>query len=175
MAAPHRAWNHSVDERIKIIAKGLEKHDNLQDKLPGLKELLGDYLDPQNVVGTDADQECFHRRLLQVFRDSQADFTYDDWLKTLSADEQKRVVDFVDGQAVDDVCKGFDFGPSIGVREHVDLMLKAEAGPVFVDGLNTKEDAEHHGHFHKFLRGLVESFESRRGDSIVVGASDAHL
>lgn len=168
MAPAHQPWNHCVDERIRIIADGLGKHDSLQDKLPGLKSLLDDYLDPSSNVGTDADREGFHRRLLQVFRDSRADFAYETCLKKFRPDEQKRVADFVDGRSVSDAGKNFTFGPSLGVREHLKLMHHAEGGPVIVDGLSTVEDVERDTVFQRLLHGLLAPCDQRRGDSIIV-------
>lgn len=159
--------NHCVDERISIISQGLSKNEALQQRLPGLKALLDDYLDPSQSIGTDSDPEGFQRRLLQVFRDSQADFTYEDWLRKLQLSEQKRVVEFVDGGAVGDVSKGFTFGPSLGVREHFEMMAKTEGGPVVVEGLNDKKASV----FRKLLCGLTELCGPRKGEFVVSRSS----
>lgn len=131
--------------------------------------LLDDYLDPSDAVGTDADPEGFHRRLLQVFRDSQADSAYGDWLKKLSPDEQKRIADFVNGNGLDSVSKGYKSVPSLGVREHVQLMLGGEAGPVVVDGLNNRVHGQRDGPFlRKIIDDLTDLFTYREKDSITV-------
>lgn len=178
MASSNRSWDHCVDQRMSIIKDGLGEHQHLQEKLPGLKSLLEDYLAPDNDVGTDADQEGFHRRLLQVFRDSQADFTYEQWLQKFRPDEQKRIADFVEGRPAGEVGKDFRFGLSLGVREHNELMLQAEGGPAVVDGLNVKSGVEHDTVFHRLLHGLAElaePLEPRKCDSIVVSVPSANL
>lgn len=158
-------WKQDVDSRISIIADGLGSHDNLRKSLPGLKRLLDDYLDPKQAVGTDADQQSFHRRLLQVFRDSQADFTYEDWLQKLQPDERDRVVKFVDGKPAEDVCKEFRFGPSFGVRENIERLHKG--APVIVNGLNGDEDEDDGSIFRKLTCGL-DLFASWQKHPIVV-------
>lgn len=169
MALIHLSKNHTVDERIRFLADALEKHHILQHKLPGLKTLLDDYLDPGNDIGTDANREGFHRRLLRVFRDSKVDSTYEDWLKKFRPDEQKCVADFVDGRSVSDAGKNFTFGSSLGVREHIELMHQAEGGPVVVDGLNASEAVGPTDTVWKrLLRDLAAPLEYRKGDSIIV-------
>lgn len=173
----HHTWEHNVDERIELIIKGLRSHHTVQEHLPGLKQLLDDYLDPRQAVGTDDDQQGFHRRLLQVFRDSRADFTYEDWLKKLKEDEQRRVEDFVDGKNCQDVCKNFKFDRSLGVREELEFMAKTS--PVIVNGLSNDDDEDEDGDgdgdgaerpsiFRKLSCGFDVLFERSKRDSVVV-------
>ena len=61
----------AVDDRIGIIAQALDKIDFAKD-VPGLKEVLDDYLNPDIKI-TKVD---FHRGLLQTFKKSGADSTY---------------------------------------------------------------------------------------------------
>lgn len=130
------------------------------------------YLNPGEAIGTDDDQEGFHRRLLQVFRDSQADFAYEDWLTKHTLEDQKRIADFVDGHGLETACGGYKPGPSIGVREHVDLMLNAGSGPVVVDGLNGRGHSKREGPSLKTIVGdLVDVFTHQGRESIVVSGS----
>ncbi|KAJ4390706.1 hypothetical protein N0V93_004304 [Gnomoniopsis smithogilvyi] len=169
MAEKNRAWTKSVDDRIRFIAEGLHNHEHLQEKLPGLESLLDDYLDPQNAVGTAEDQEGFHRRLLQVFRDSEADSAYDDWLAKLTPDEQKRVAEFVEGHDCCEAGCGYTPGPSIGVREHVELMLSDGSGPIVLDGLNgRKHDTTDGPILTRMVASLTNAFTLESRKSIVV-------
>lgn len=163
------AWKHNVDSRISIIADGLGSHAALQTSLSGLKGLLDDHLDPEEAVGTDADQQGFHRRLLQVFKASPADSAYEDWLQKLHPDEQKRVADFVGEKSAQDVCKGFKYEQSLGVREHTELMHKIS--PVIVNGLsNDAEEDAYEGIFRKLAHGL-DSFPGRhKHDSVILSS-----
>lgn len=172
MAQNNRAWTHKIDDRIGLIADGLRQHEHLQNKLPGLKPLLEDYLDTNNAIGTDDDQEGFHRRLLQVFRDSEADSAYEHWLAKLAPQEKERVSKFVDGHSLDKAGDGYTPGPSIGVREHVELMLKAGTGPVVVEGLNDRGHGVKEGPFlWRMIEDLADVFTHAGRDSIVVSRS----
>lgn len=172
MAENNRAWTHKTDDRIGLIADGLRQHEHLQNKLPGLKSLLEDYLDTDNATGTDDDQEGFHRRLLQVFRDSDADFAYNDWLAKLAPEEKQRVSKFVDGRSLDKAGDGYVPGPSIGVREHVELMLSGGTGPVVVEGLNDRGHGVKEGPFlWRMIEDLADVFTHAGRDSIVVSRS----
>lgn len=161
-------WKHNVDGRISIIADGLRSNDELQQNLPGLEVLLNDCLDPEQAVGTDSDQHGFHRRLLQVFRDSPADSAYQDWLDKLQPDEQKRVGAFVDGTHAQDVCQGFQFKQSLGARQHIESLAKSS--PVIVNGLSNDKDVDKGGSsiFRRLLCGLHIPSERHKRDSVQV-------
>lgn len=166
MPASH-TWEHDVDSRISIIADGLSRHGSLQQSLPGLKGLLDDYLDPKQTIGTDADQQGFHRRLLQVFRDSPTDSTYENWLQKLQPDEQKRVADFVGGSSAKEVCGGFKCEQSLGVREHTELLHKVS--PVIVNGLSNDEEEDSHGSIFRQLVCCLDLVPGRhKHDSVIV-------
>ncbi|OHF04516.1 hypothetical protein CORC01_00368 [Colletotrichum orchidophilum] len=73
MTSTSKAWDHSVDERIGHIAKGLlESPDFSNKEVPGLKDLLDDYINDD----VDVDYVQFLRRLLKVFKDSETDRAY---------------------------------------------------------------------------------------------------
>lgn len=172
MEASHHgsSWGHSVDERLWLVRDSLNADFSMQEKLPGLKSILDDYLDPHSDFGTDAQQETFHRRLLQVFRDSGADQTYEHWLEKLRPDEQKRVKDFVTGDSSKQVSQDFAFGPSLGVREHMKRLVESE--PVIVEGLNSKRVARIDGWWSKLSCGLFVPFWERREDPDPIIVSD---
>lgn len=154
------AWHQNVDSRIGLIDEALDKDESLRAKLPGFKSLLDDYL----ASNVDVSKQDFHRRLLQVFRDSEVDNTYQDLLKHFNPDEQARITKFVDGKALDDVSHGFDMGPSLGVREHLEVMAEADAvhissaGPVHVKGMSMGSLQERDSVFHQFVEKLAELF-----------------
>lgn len=167
------AWHQPVDERIRLIRETLSSNSPLAAKLPGLKPLLDDYLAPTVDVG----RQDFHRRILQVFRDSDADFTYQELLAKYDPDEQEKVSRFVEGQDADDCCDGFEMGHSLGVREHMEKMPGALAtvdvssrGPVRVSGLSMGSLLERDNLFYRFVRGLCGLFVglSPEKDSVLV-------
>lgn len=143
------ASDKSVQERLAIIRDGLDANPSLQEKLPGLKSILDEYLDPDNKFGTDTHRHGFHRRLLQVFRDSEVDDAYGHRLSELRPDEQDRIKRFVAGSPVEKAGKEFAFGPSLGVREHIEKLVTSK--PVYVEGLNSKEDVEVTGLLSRLL------------------------
>ena len=153
------AWVVPVDDRIKLISERLD-HNTFAADVPGLKNLLDDYLDPKIPV----EKVDFHRGLLKVFKQSQADNTYQDLLAQHTEEEQERLERFVEGESPQIVCDGFCPGPSLGFREEVQKLHSAElvkvsaAGPVHVDGLSGDELEEKDGLFHKLVHGLAELF-----------------
>lgn len=168
-ASGHKSsWSHSVDERLCIIRDSLVANPSMQERLPGLKSILDDYLNPHSDFGTDAQQESFHRRLLQIFRDSEVDQTYMHWLEKLRPDEQQRVKDFVAGDTSKEVGRNFEFGPSLGVREHMKRLV--ESKPVFVKGLSSKREAKVDSLLSKLSCGLFVPFRGKKEDpdSIIV-------
>jgi hypothetical protein len=124
-------WNRTGDERLELIADGLTDNEDIRKKVPGLRTLLKEYVDP-NVPVSPPD---FHKRLLRVFRESDYDSAYQECLEKLTPDEKERVEKFVaDDQPLEDVSSDFDMCVSIGVREHlqhligVDCALVSSAG-----------------------------------------------
>jgi len=171
------AWDSNVDERIRLIANALAANDDVRTKLPGLKGLLDDYLDDH----VEVHQQDFHRRLLQVFRDSKVDNTYQDLLGQFSAEEQSRISKFVGGEDAERVCCGFQLGLSKGVKEHIETMLSAEAvhissaGPIHVNGLSMGELEEKDGPLHRFVHAIAELFVDTTTDKDTVLVSRSVL
>ena len=165
------AWDIDVDGRIKIIAKELAQSDFAKE-VPGLKSLLDDYLDPNVPV----DKVDFHRRLLQTFKESETDNTYQDLLAKYTQDEQDRLEKFVDGKDPAKISHGFIMGPSLGAREEMDLLRKAKGvhvsadGPVQVDGLSTEKVEKHKSPFHDFIHGLAELFHFHKDKDVVTAS-----
>ena len=158
------AYQLPVDERIRVISEQLGKADFNKD-VPGLKDCLDDYLN-ENTVTTKVD---FHRGLLQTFKKSTADDTYQKLLGKYSHDERERLEKFVDGTDPNDVCKNFKMGPSLGAREIVDKMQGAEkvevvssGEEVHIHGLSDDAKKEKNGLWHRFVAHLAEAFESIR-------------
>jgi hypothetical protein len=168
-----------MDERIKLIHDALTGNDQFDDKLPGLESLLADYLSDDVEVG----KEDFHRRLLRVFRDSKEDNTYQDILSQYSPEERARVEDFVNGKDLDEVSSGFEVKPSIGVREHMESMLKADFlyitadGPVHSKGLSMDDLKKKDGMLHKFVSAIFDMFKgsAAQEEPVLVSYSDAIL
>ncbi|KAF8208699.1 hypothetical protein K438DRAFT_1961273 [Mycena galopus ATCC 62051] len=157
------AASKNVNQRIQIIVDGLEQKSEIREQLPGLQSLLSDYLSTDREVTS----EDFHRRLLEVFRRSPHDTTYEGCLAQLRPDQRARVEQFVDGKPLEDVSKGFEFqvGPSIGVKEHLELMATSNAvhissnAPIRVKGLGSIEELkEADGIFHEFAMSLAKLF-----------------
>ncbi|PSR85731.1 hypothetical protein BD289DRAFT_409085 [Coniella lustricola] len=171
MTEQPRAWTHSVDERVAVIATHLHASPAMQTKLPGLKDLLDDYLDPSSSIGTDEDQEGYHRRLLRVFRDSKDDFAYEQWLTKLQLDDQKRVEEFVDGGSVEKAGRGYKHGVSLGVREHIEELVRGGAKPVVVEGLNNvivENDQSKEGFVQNTVDELIQPFKHHHAYSSIV-------
>ena len=168
MASETLAWEKPVDERVELIAKSLDNND-FAEKVPGLKSLLDDYLEAQ------VDRESFLRRLLAVFKDSQADFAYEDLLKLHTEDERHRIEDFVAGKSPGEICDGFTMQPSLGVRDEVHQLLKAQvysisaAGPALLEsakeGVSKLEALQHK--FHDLLHNFADLFHQHEDKSEV--------
>lgn len=159
MAAEHPAWGLQVDDRIKVIAEKLDQED-LQhfsnEHVPGLKDLLQDYLNP-NTETTNID---FHRGLLRTFKDSKKDNTYQDLLQQYTKDERDRLEIFVKGAKPAEAGKGFEMGPSLGCRQELEKMHEAKVVTVskakieHVDGLSDDDIKKHDGAMHWMVHGL---------------------
>ncbi|TPX15992.1 uncharacterized protein E0L32_000326 [Thyridium curvatum] len=166
------AWQTPVDDRVKILENALKSDKQLNEKLPGLESLLDDYLHQDG----DFSEHDFHRRLLRVFRDSQVDYTYGNLLKGLTPDERNRISSFVDGTPIADCCLGFDMGPSLGVREHLQCLHDAHAvrvsasGAQKVKGLSMDGLEKDDNIFFRFVHGLAKLFhlDHPDKDSVVV-------
>ena len=131
--------------------------------MPGLADLCHDYFDP----AVEVTPEDYYRRLLGVFKDSP-DQTYEKLLAKHTDAEQKRVEQFLSGKHPEDICDGFQLGPSLGAREELQQLAKARVfkvsaadGAVDLETLSS-ETHEHHDVFHKVLHGLADLF--RRHD-----------
>lgn len=156
------AWDLSVDERIKLLATTLSENKDLQGKLPGLSSLLDDYLDD----GIPVTQQDFFRRILQVFRDSAVDNTFQRLLDEFTSNEREKITKFVDGEPIEEVCRGFRdcgaAGISLGVREHLEKMNEADTvhvssdGPVHVRGLSMGSLKERDCIFYNFVHEIAE-------------------
>lgn len=122
MDSTSHSWDSQVDDRISHIAESLSKDEAFSQKeVPGLKSLLDDYIDPAVAV----DNVDFVRRLLQVFRDSTTDDTYQDLLAKHTEDEQQKIADFVAGGDPSKISEDFQLGPSHGCREELKKLQDA--------------------------------------------------
>lgn len=121
---PSMSWDYQVNDRVNHIVEKLEENpDFAQKEVPGLKGLLSDYASEDvTVSGVD-----FHRRLLQVFKDSETDGTYSWMLKQYTAEEQKQIEDFVAGGKPEDIGQDYTLGPSIGCREELAKLEQADS------------------------------------------------
>ncbi|KAK4033533.1 putative xylitol oxidase [Parachaetomium inaequale] len=125
-------WDRTTEERLRLIAQGLADNEEIHRKLPGLRTLLNEYVNPAVPV-TSAD---FHRRLLRVFRDSDYDSAYQDNLEKLSPDEKERIEKFVaEDKSLDDVSHDFDMCMSLGVREHLQHLIGVDCAHVSSAGV----------------------------------------
>lgn len=158
-----------VDERLGIIASKLAGAD-FSAKVPGLKDLLDDYLDPL----VEVNKNSFHRRLLEVFKYSEADFTYEKLRDRHTEDEKQRLEDFVTGKkTLEEASKGFVMGPSLGVREEIGRLEEGQqirvssSGPIHVDGLSDGELEQKDDLLHKFGHKLAELFHHHEDEDEV--------
>jgi hypothetical protein len=161
---PSISWEAPVDARIQLIAERLASDSNQEfraKRVPGLKSLLDDYIAPD----VDVDDVVFHRRLLQVFKQSE-DQTYEHILEQHTPDEQRRIEAFVAGEKPEEISKDFAMRPSLGCREELEKMHSCEsvvhissAGPTAIKGLSIGDLKETHGHwFHRAVQRLAEFF-----------------
>ena len=158
------SWEAPVDTRIQIIAERLASDSNQEfraKRVPGLKSLLDDYIAPD----VDVDNVVFHRRLLQVFKQSE-DQTYEHILAQHPPDEQRRIEAFVAGEKPEEVSKDFTMGPSLGCRQLLEKLHSCEsvvhvsaAGPTAIRGLSDDDLKKTDGHwFHRAVQKLAEFF-----------------
>ena len=156
MAPAPSAWNTSVNDRIKAIAIGLH-HNEFENEVPGLKNLLYDYLNP--LVGVS--KADFVRRLLAVFKDSKTDQTFGDLLAKYTEDERERLEEFLDSESLDYVSEDFVMGPSLEEREEMEYLQNSQlfkvsiTGVVHVNGLSESEVDANECNFDKFLHGVA--------------------
>ena len=94
-----------------------------QKQVPGLKSLLNDYINP----GVEVNSVDWRRRMLQVFKDSETDNTYQDFLAKHTPQEQSLIERFVDGQDPEKISDGFVMGPSMGCREELEKLRNADS------------------------------------------------
>jgi hypothetical protein len=121
---PSKAWDHQVNDRVNHIVEKLDENPEFaQKEVPGLKDLLSDYASEDvTVSGVD-----FHRRLLQVFKDSETDGTYSWMLKQYTPEEQKQIEEFVAGGRPEDIGQTYTLGPSLGCREELAKLEQADS------------------------------------------------
>ncbi|KAK2008685.1 hypothetical protein LZ32DRAFT_631414 [Colletotrichum eremochloae] len=123
MTSTSKAWDHSVDERIRHIIQGLhDAPDFSRKEVPGLHGLLDDYMNKD----VDVDYPQFLRRLLKVFKDSETDRAYSETLHKHTNDEQKRIERFVAGDDPKEISIGYQMGPSLGCREELARLHEAD-------------------------------------------------
>ncbi|KAF5658163.1 oxidoreductase [Fusarium circinatum] len=121
---PSKVWDHQVNERVNHIVEKLdEKPEFAQKSVPGLKELLTDFAAPDVLVSG----EDFHRRLLQVFKNSETDGTYSQTLSKYTPEEQDHIEKFVAGASPEALGKDFAIGPSLGCREELEKLQHADS------------------------------------------------
>lgn len=110
-----------VDDRIARISEAVKQDKALREKeLPGLAELLDDYLAPDVPVTP----EDFMRRLLHVFRES-SDNTYQALPQGYSESEQHILDAFVTGSSAHKAGRNLIHGLSVGIREELQRMHDA--------------------------------------------------
>ncbi|KAF2093916.1 hypothetical protein NA57DRAFT_61132 [Rhizodiscina lignyota] len=159
MALPSRSWDLQVDDRISLIANKLGEDTEFSRKeVPGLKPLLDDYINPD----VEVDSVDWRRRMLQVFKDSETDNTYQDLLAKHSPDEQQRIERFVAGEDPAKVSDGFVMGPSMGFREELAKLHEAPSivhvsrhGATVVKGELVPTDDDW---FHRCVRKIAAHF-----------------
>ncbi|CAH0024815.1 unnamed protein product [Clonostachys rhizophaga] len=118
---PSKAWDHQVDDRVNHIVEKLDQNPDFSEKkAPGLKELLSDFASPDVLVSGIE----FHRRLLQVFKDSETDDTYSKTLSQYTPEEQEK---FAEGADPKDLGQNFTLGPSLGCREELSKLQQADS------------------------------------------------
>ena len=166
MAAPSKAWDHQVDDRMTAIASGLQQRPEFSTKeVPGLKNLLTDYVAPEVVV-TDI---AFVQRLLKVWKDSETDDTYSKHLSKQTVDERSRIERFVAGEDPAQAGDGFVLGPSMGCREELQKLQEATSVVhVSSSGITkVKDDVESfakeaHHWFHSTMKQLSDFFKGHK-------------
>lgn len=121
---PSKAWDHQVDDRVNHIVEKLDQNPEFAEKkAPGLKELLSDFASPDvQVSGVE-----FHRRLLQVFKDSETDGTYSKTLSQYTPEEQEQIRKFAEGADPKELGQNFTLGPSLGCREELSKLQQADS------------------------------------------------
>ncbi|KAI8161144.1 L-gulono-1,4-lactone dehydrogenase [Colletotrichum sp. SAR 10_70] len=123
--APPTAWDCTVNDRLQFIVDSLDKSIKFSAKdVPGLKDLLADYVNPD----VEVDHVHFIRRLLRVFKDSETDGTYSSILHKHTDDEQNLIERFLEGGESGDpktLGKQYNMGPSLGCREELEHLCQA--------------------------------------------------
>ncbi|CAI0644615.1 unnamed protein product [Colletotrichum noveboracense] len=123
--APPTAWDCTVNDRLQFIVDSLDQSIKFSAKdVPGLKDLLADYVNPD----VEVDHVHFIRRLLRVFKDSETDGTYSLILHKHTDDEQSLIERFLEGGESGDpknLGKQYNMGPSLGCREELEHLCQA--------------------------------------------------
>ena len=150
-----------VDDRIARISEAIKQDKALREnELPGLAELLDDYLAPDVPVTP----EDFMRRLLHVFRFSK-DNTYQTLLQKYSESERQVLDAFVTGNPADEAGRHLVHGPSIGTREELQRMQDApkvvlhhhHLAEAIKEAFSTEERKTEASHMTKSDIGLYEN------------------
>ncbi|KAH0438406.1 oxidoreductase [Colletotrichum camelliae] len=123
--APPTAWDCTVKDRLQFIVDGLDRSVKFSaEDVPGLKDLLADYVNPD----VEVDPVHFIRRLLRVFKESETDGTYSSILHKHTDDEQNLIERFLEGGESGDpknLGKQYNMGPSLGCREELEHLCQA--------------------------------------------------
>lgn len=161
------AFIHSEDRFLQIVEHLRSDVDRNLKQLPGLADLLDDYVNP-DVPVSNVD---YLQRLMKVFKDSETDGTYSSILSNYTEDERDRINAFVvDGKPIEEVSSGFQMGMSLGAREelgrlepfseslfdHVGDHIKTALARTFGD-FNPYNDAQHK---HKVDIFVDEEFQN---------------
>ena len=129
----------AVDPRIQHISQVIKDNDKSHSKaLPGLADLLDDYLDPKTLVTS----EDFIRRLLRVFHHS-TDNTYEDILDGYTDDEKAVLKAFVKGKSANEIGQDLKYTPSLAARQELGHLHDASLSECIKDGLEeVKEEVQ---------------------------------
>jgi hypothetical protein len=102
------------EERFKEIITEAKKDEYISQQLPGLANLLNDYVRPD----VDVSHEDYVRRFLKVFKDSTTDGTYSQVLGSYHEDESSLIRAFVeDNKSARDCGDEYHLGLSLPARE----------------------------------------------------------
>lgn len=173
MDATSTSWDSQVDDRINDIAESLSKDETFStEEVPGLKSLLDDYIAPD----VEVDNVDFVRRLLQVFKDSKTDDTYQDLLAKHTDDEKEKIAAFVAGGDPSKISQDFEMGPSYGCREELKTLQEAPtvvhvsaSGVTLVKAEVEAVAQAEHDWFHSTVHKLADFFSSHKGELEAAG------
>jgi hypothetical protein len=173
MNTTSKSWDSQVDDRINDIAESLSKDETFStEEVPGLKSLLDDYIAPD----VEVNNVDFVRRLLQVFKGSKTDDTYQDLLAKHTDVEQEKISSFVAGGDPSRISEDFEMGPSYGCREELKKLQEAPTVVHVSAGGITRVKTEveavaqaEHDWFHATVNKLADFFGSHGGELDAAG------